>query len=525
MRSEVPTPQRADHFHIRQRPEVETLRILGGQYPTCIRNFHFTDDGFVLDKTTGDKLVPLYVAGLENISSSMSAAVMGPLIQMGYHIMDPVTACEEYYSATTSDLGSRDKIESTISNEVLIPRSKVMVAFLEGNEADYTISADIARMALQQGQVVGIKLNPNLEQQINGKITSYLDEELGGALFENINREDVPDKAFIESLFYLARLHGELLNPPAAGEVSHRTSPLRGLQNALPAYITDQSKKGRFPGTKIEATINAGEQLHADDITLSQLQMTDYICKMIKEGKPFPDFEREYILTSLLNGADGPVARRLGTVSKEGGIKDASVDRLSEIMVVNLIAEKTGMSPKLAEELRVSFQLSTLTKAACEMGGVKTREGGVGGMINRRMALFFILRDLIKINNLGEGSDSEKNTIIGRINSRVHKLIEVSQEKALERIDIMAERGIRLVQAPINPASSGASEARKFAAICSINNRTGVDIIDKLNTLAKGRVVFSSLHSLVVADKYIESSLGRAEEFLGEAIRIAGYEN
>ncbi|PIY68837.1 hypothetical protein COY90_03825 [Candidatus Roizmanbacteria bacterium CG_4_10_14_0_8_um_filter_39_9] len=516
MTREVVAHQRADHYPIAQRSERETLRILSGRLPSCVSEFQFTDDGFVLDNETGNRLVPIYVAGLTGASAEANSTIIGPLKELGYHVMDPVTACQEYFSNTTTEQ-QRQEIVDTISNDVLIPKSKAMVAFLEGNDADFKIATKITRMAIKQGPVIGIKLNSNSERPVDIKLAGYMDEQYRGILFEGeFVRED--------SLYYLTRLHDEMLNPPSIGGVSHRTNPLRNLQNALPEYIEKQIKMGRFPGTNIEKAINEGRQLTADDITLSQIQMTGYICGMIKENRDFPDFNREYILTSLLNGADGPVARRLGSVSKEGGIKDAGVDRLSEIMVVKLIADKIGMSPELAHELRVSFQLSTLTKAACEMTGVKTKEGGIGGMINRRMTLFYILQDLIKLNKLGETGGSEREKIIEGINKRVHHLIEGGREKAMERIDLMAAQGVRLIEAPVNPAASGASEARKYAGIVTLNNRTDVDIVSELNAFADGKVIFPTFHSLVVANKYVESSLGRAEGFLKEALQIAGYE-
>jgi len=60
---------------------------------------------------------------------------------------------------------------------------------------------------------------------------------------------------------------------------AHRTSVLRKFQNvsapAIPPIIGFLDSKGYFPDTRIHQTMVDNKPLHADDITLSQLQMTD----------------------------------------------------------------------------------------------------------------------------------------------------------------------------------------------------------------------------------------------------------
>lgn len=310
-------------------------------------------------------------------------------------------------------------------------------------------------------------------------------------------------------------------------EASHRTSPLRKLQSVMAGYIPGilgyLDKKGAFPNTRIHDVMqDPNRELHADDITLSHLQMTSHICTTIRDGKAFPSFGFQYILASFLNGADGPVARKMGTDSKEGGIKDAAVDRLSEMMVADLIAEQLGHSPERKKAVQTSFQLSTLTKAACEMSSVKTKEGGVGGMIERRKTLFLILQSLIKMNSLPPYKKGQRDSLIHSINSKLDKLIAESTAKALVRIEALAKK-TNAVMAPEDPDNPGSTEARKYAGVVILNNSAGIDIVSELNTLSAGKVRFPSVEELIDKREYIHESVEKVTPFLNEAISIAGY--
>jgi len=306
--------------------------------------------------------------------------------------------------------------------------------------------------------------------------------------------------------------------------VQHRDSRLRRLQNIvapiIPGVIGILDRAGAFPGTRIhEARIDRTRKMNADDITLSQLQMTAHTCEMIRENKYFSTFSFEYLLTSLLNGADGPVARRMGTESPEGGIKDAAVDRLSEVMIARLITQEIGLSDELSHQLQVAFQISTLTKAACEMAGAKTSEGGLGSMIERRTILYYILKDLIKLNKIPNIQKPLQDRLKDDINKRVENLIDGSYQRAKERIRLISEK-VRKIEAPEYEESSGTSEARKYAGIVTLNARVGIDIVFELNRLAEGKVEFPTVESLSER-KYIANSLKKAKGFLDAALEIA----
>lgn len=307
-------------------------------------------------------------------------------------------------------------------------------------------------------------------------------------------------------------------------EASHRTSKLRKIQNlAVPrieTIIRFLDKKGAFPKTKIHETMSDRTNLlHADNITLTQLQMTAQIFEKIEYNQPFPEFPITYLLTSLLNGADGPIARRLGTTSKEGGIKDATVDRLTEIMIAELITRKLHLPKKLEKELKISFQLSTLTKAVCEMVGVKTEEAGMGSMLERRTILFFVLRDLLKLNNTSSLETVKRKKILKNIMEKIEYLIKNSIEKAEERIKKISEK-TNEVKPLEDSDSTSASEARKYAGVVKVNNAVGIDIVSELNKLSGGLVVFPTLDQLSENYDYIQRSLVNAGKFINTALSI-----
>ncbi|MFA5135851.1 MAG: CDP-alcohol phosphatidyltransferase family protein [Patescibacteria group bacterium] len=309
-------------------------------------------------------------------------------------------------------------------------------------------------------------------------------------------------------------------------EVTHRTSKLRLLQDIFAPYIPGMlslgDRLGAFPNTKIHDARMGRRDIEADEITLTQLQMTGHICDAISERTFYPGFNLQYILTSMLDAADGPVARLRDTVTKEGGIKDAAVDRLSEIMITRLIGRELGLPDSRVHELQIAFQLSTLTKAACEMTGTRTSEGGMGSMIERRKSLFFIMNDLIHLKKIPKSFTPVRNKITARIEKKLQSLIKGSRNRAQERIKSIAEN-TKNVNAPEDPDSTAADEARKYAGIVYMNTRMGIDMVAELNELADDAVVFPSLESLKESQPYIAETLTNAEKFLDEALQIAGF--
>jgi hypothetical protein len=114
---------------------------------------------------------------------------------------------------------------------------------------------------------------------------------------------------------------------------------------------------------------------------------------------------------------------------------------------------------------------------------------------------------------------SHKESILTNINARIEYLIKNAFNKAKERIDLISEKTSE-VKAPTDTDSSGASEARKYAGVVSVNNYLGIDIIAELNRLSEGRLVFPTVDQLSENTDYISRSLVNAKKFIDKALSI-----
>ena len=307
-------------------------------------------------------------------------------------------------------------------------------------------------------------------------------------------------------------------------EASHRDSMFRKFQRIvapiIPGIIGLLDRVGAFTGTDIHDARASGKELHADDITLSQLQIVSNICDSMSDKNFYPGFDFQYLLANLLDGMDGAVARLTGSISKEGGIKDASVDRLSEMMITQLIGKELGLEDEKVRELRVAFQFSTLTKAACELTSTKTSEGGQGSMIERRVALFLIMKDLINLKKIPKSFSSLRNSRTEKINQRLQYLIDASQKRAADRIQSMALKNA-VITVPDDSESTAADEARKYAGLVHINDLIGINIIEELNSLTGGKLLFPTLEDMK-EKPHIAKALINSQDFLNKALQIAG---
>jgi len=297
-----------------------------------------------------------------------------------------------------------------------------------------------------------------------------------------------------------------------AAEASFRDSFFRRFQKAaapfIPYLLYIGGISGIFNGTEIQKSLKEKRKVTADDITLSQLQIMARVCGRLKDHKYSSKNISEFIIATILDGMDGPVARASGTDSKEGGIKDAAVDRLSEVMFARVVAEELKLTTKEKNVLEASFFLSTLTKAACEMTEVETSEGGAGGMLERRKIMLKILL------NLGNPKKEEQ------LKNDLASLQGNSIKGAEKRIRLISQKKDK-VTAPSDSKSSGASEAIKYAAILGLTEKLGINVQQILNDLAQGAVCFPSAEELERENDYIRVSLQKVQPFINDALCIA----
>lgn len=315
--------------------------------------------------------------------------------------------------------------------------------------------------------------------------------------------------------------------------VSHRDHPLRAVQARfegwIPGILSDLYNLGLVHNTPIAHALQRGHKPLPDDVTFSNLWMTvDSAQAITSDGANFQNVRRALVGFSL-DGLDGALARQLGIASADGAAKDAIADRLGELHISRLIADTierhTHIPYSLRYDLMITMQLSTLTKAASEMCGVHTSEGGIGGMIERRRILLATLKRLGSLNH--EPNADRRLRIIHKIDlSNIH-LIEKSHARALQRAHAIAQSQKHTHTGWNNPdlydpGSTAATEARKYAIVLALNHTLHLNIEDALNRLSAD-VQFPSTESLVARFPYISESMGNTREFLNRALAIAGF--
>lgn len=323
------------------------------------------------------------------------------------------------------------------------------------------------------------------------------------------------------------------MSPEKTPDISYRTHPLRKVQNALqvPAeyIVKGMYHTGMLRGTVVADVLDRGETLLPDHVTITSLQLTKRSAKSLAEYGGL-----RYMLENgqggLADAYDGILARKLNLASPDGAVKDVLADRIGENYIAGLIAEHITMYDRsnlgLFTDLKVAFNLSTLTKAASVMAGVQTREGGLGSMLQRRWALLFLLNDIGYLNT-EEDFLTDTGLIeqqLAKIHSKTSLLIEGSRERAEGRIE-------RITNSPMiidfgwdnyelhQEGSQAAVEARKYAAVTRMNEMTGLDMVNHLNNLARGEV-FPKWEDLAQRFPYIGESFNNINPFLQQALDI-----
>jgi hypothetical protein len=191
--------------------------------PTIIRHTEFDERGFA--KTEWGLLVPAYVASQLGFNVSgrnyLSRFYARLKHEAGILALCPFSACEEYldfsrlYDAETLDdvngfWDDFNRIVGPVNYEELMPRSKLMVAILDGGHAlDDGVSAEVGHYATKyEGRkpVVGIRsdfrLGENPRAPINSAVRYFMDQgPYNGYLF---NGHDAYDKA-VDFLSKLAK--------------------------------------------------------------------------------------------------------------------------------------------------------------------------------------------------------------------------------------------------------------------------------------------------------------------------------
>jgi len=319
----------------------------------------------------------------------------------------------------------------------------------------------------------------------------------------------------------------------------HRNHPLRYLQRMYEGKTLDiidfLHQRGLLKATLIDEVLTQREALQPDDVTLTGLQMTIQGSSALVKGDRHG--RTPYLVGSILDGLDGPLARHLGKSSPEGAVKDVISDRIADLTTAGLISQGLGYfvkNPDFQFSLQRSFLYSCLTKSTSVMVGVPTREGTIGSMTERRRVLLLVLQDLGTLYHkyhLDElpisGIDGPDIKRLQMIEERTGLLITNSEKNARKRIDAI----LRYVQRPEydgyknpleDPHTEAAVEARKYVVVATLSkNQYGIDIIENLNNLNPG-FKFPSAEELTSRYEYIRDSMNATRDFTEKALSIAG---
>ena len=168
--------------------------------PSVIRNNQFDARGLAV--TPEGLLVPAYVGselGFNEPGRFYLDNIFYPeLIRRGILPLCPFKACLEYMDFPRLDeaesLEERTQIQEefnsyigAVNYETLMPRSKLMIALLEGHRVDEGLSAEIAYFVKNHGPVVGIRsdfrLCENPSAPINLALRYFLDKGPYNAAF------------------------------------------------------------------------------------------------------------------------------------------------------------------------------------------------------------------------------------------------------------------------------------------------------------------------------------------------------
>ena len=193
-------------------PLERAKQELGGKLPSIIESTTFTLDG--LAKTEKGLLVPVYLAnglGFNEAGRYFIDHEIKPRMEdAGSLVFDPFEQCGEFIQSEVFD--SQQIVESQVEKwkhfnqtvigivdyELLIPRSKIMFAIMEGYPTDEGVAAEAAYMATHFGPVIGVRTDFRLAENpatgTNPAVSYFMTKEsFGGGYFEGPGSYD---KAF-----------------------------------------------------------------------------------------------------------------------------------------------------------------------------------------------------------------------------------------------------------------------------------------------------------------------------------------
>lgn len=204
-------------------PTLEEARaILRGRLPSIIEKTTFNAEG--LAETAEGLKVPVYLASGLGFNAPgryyIDHEIKPRMEQAGALVFDPFQQCADLLDPDVFNQQQsveaqltrwryfNQKVIGTVNYHLLIPRSKIMFAVMEGYPTDEGVAAEVAYMATNFGPVIGARTDfrqaENPATGTNPAVTWFMQEH--GGYFEGPNAYD---KAFQK----LAQLIDEILQP------------------------------------------------------------------------------------------------------------------------------------------------------------------------------------------------------------------------------------------------------------------------------------------------------------------------
>ncbi len=174
-----------------------------GRLPSIISDARFDDKGFV-NSHPGKLMVPAYVGsgfGFNKPGSSFLANFYADLPKLDVFPLDPFSACAEFLPSEVFD-GAKTVDENKslwnkfngkigfINYGILMPRSKFMIALVEGQPPDEGLASEISYFASNFGPVLGVRtdfrLAENPAASSNPAMTFFMQDQgpYGGQYFD-----------------------------------------------------------------------------------------------------------------------------------------------------------------------------------------------------------------------------------------------------------------------------------------------------------------------------------------------------
>ena len=196
MTSNIESQRRPLHI-----PTIEEARsILGGRLPSSIEDTVFTNDGLV--ETPSGLRVPVYLASGLGFNAAgryfLEKDVKPRMEEAGALVLDPFQQCGEFLDPeifdpkqTVESQRSRwqkfNQIVGIINYGLLIPRSLIMFAIMEGYPTDEGVAAEVAYMASNFGQVIGVRTDLRLAENpatgTNPAVTYFMQRIYSGGMY------------------------------------------------------------------------------------------------------------------------------------------------------------------------------------------------------------------------------------------------------------------------------------------------------------------------------------------------------